>query len=152
MRWEGPGTGKSVVPSKRGLHPEQDVTITNRGFERVITVCHCDSIDSSDCEWSDAMTTLSILPSPNRCNQTLLGWLRDMCLIREFEIRTCRLTRTKIGGFCHVYIGRSRSGGCGRYPKHDPLVWRTDHGHGLARGMDPKYGMAEMFGKLAGCA
>ena len=39
--------------------------------------------------------------------ETLLGWLRDMYLIREFEIRTMQAYQNKkIGGFCHVYIGQ----------------------------------------------
>jgi pyruvate dehydrogenase E1 component alpha subunit len=88
--------------------------------------------------------------------ETLLGWLRDMYLIREFEIRTMQAYQNKkIGGFCHVYIGQEAVAvGCvAATRKNDPLVTAyRDHGHGLARGMDPKYGMAEMFGKLAGCA
>ena len=37
--------------------------------------------------------------------------------------------------------------------KKDPLVTAyRDHGHALARGMDPKYCMAEMYGRIGGCA
>ena len=84
--------------------------------------------------------------------ETLLGWLRDMYLIREFEIRTMQAYQNKkIGGFCHVYIGQEAVAvGCVAATRNNyPLVTAyRDHGHGLARGMDPKYGMAEMFGKL----
>jgi pyruvate dehydrogenase E1 component alpha subunit len=35
----------------------------------------------------------------------------------------------------------------------DPVVTAyRDHGHALARGMEAKYGMAEMFGRIGGCA
>ena len=37
---------------------------------------------------------------------TLKKWLRDMMLIREFEVRCMQAYQDKkIGGFCHVYIG-----------------------------------------------
>ncbi|MGA1632142.1 MAG: pyruvate dehydrogenase (acetyl-transferring) E1 component subunit alpha, partial [Phycisphaerales bacterium] len=39
--------------------------------------------------------------------ETIVGWLRDMLLIREFEVRTMQAYQEKkIGGFCHVYIGQ----------------------------------------------
>jgi pyruvate dehydrogenase E1 component alpha subunit len=61
----------------------------------------------------------------------------------------------KIGGFCHVYIGQEAVAvGCTAAVEHrDPIVTAyRDHGHALARGMDPKYCMAEMFGRIGGCA
>jgi pyruvate dehydrogenase E1 component alpha subunit len=87
---------------------------------------------------------------------TLKKWLRDMFLIREFEVRCMQAYQDKkIGGFCHVYIGQEAVAvGCVAALEHrDPLVTAyRDHGHALARGMDPKYCMAEMFGKIGGCA
>ena len=87
---------------------------------------------------------------------TLKKWLRDMMLIREFEIRCMQAYQDKkIGGFCHVYIGQEAIAvGCVAALEHkDPLVTAyRDHGHALARGMAPKYCMAEMFGRIGGCA
>ncbi|MHC5022816.1 MAG: pyruvate dehydrogenase (acetyl-transferring) E1 component subunit alpha [Planctomycetota bacterium] len=87
---------------------------------------------------------------------TLLAWLRDMLLIREFEVRTMQAYQNKkIGGFCHVYIGQEAVAvGCTAAVRaEDPIVTAyRDHGHALARGMDPRYAMAEMFGKITGCA
>ncbi len=89
-------------------------------------------------------------------DETLIGWLRDMLLIREFEVRTMQAYQDKkIGGFCHVYIGQEAVAvGCTAAVEHrDPIVTAyRDHGHALARGMDPKYCMAEMFGRIGGCA
>ena len=89
-------------------------------------------------------------------DEVLTQWLRDMLLIREFEVRTMQAYQNKkIGGFCHVYIGQEATAvGCvAAIEKKDPLVTAyRDHGHALARGMDPKYGMAEMFGRIGGCA
>ncbi|MCZ6835413.1 MAG: pyruvate dehydrogenase (acetyl-transferring) E1 component subunit alpha [Planctomycetota bacterium] len=86
----------------------------------------------------------------------LKQWLRDMLLIREFEVRTMQAYQNKkIGGFCHVYIGQEAVAvGCtAALEPNDPVVTAyRDHGHALARGMDPKYGMAEMFGRIGGCA
>jgi pyruvate dehydrogenase E1 component alpha subunit len=87
---------------------------------------------------------------------TLLKWLRDMQLIREFETRTQQAyQQAKIGGFCHIYSGQEACavGTIGCVEHDDPVVTAyRDHGHALARGMDPKACMAEMYGKLAGCA
>ncbi|MFW5653109.1 MAG: pyruvate dehydrogenase (acetyl-transferring) E1 component subunit alpha [Planctomycetota bacterium] len=88
--------------------------------------------------------------------ETRIDWLRDMMVIREFEIRTMQAYQeARIGGFCHIYIGQEALAvGCVAAMKpEDPLVTAyRDHGHGLARGMEPQYGMAEMFGKIGGCA
>ena len=87
---------------------------------------------------------------------TIASWLRDMMLIREFEVRTMQAYQDrKIGGFCHVYIGQEAVavGTIAALEKKDPLVTAyRDHGHALARGMDPKYCMAEMYGRIGGCA
>jgi pyruvate dehydrogenase E1 component alpha subunit len=89
-------------------------------------------------------------------DKTLLGWLRDMQLIREFENRTAQAyQQAKIGGFCHVYTGQEALvvGTFAAVNKDDPVVTAyRDHGHALARGMSPEACMAEMFGKISGCA
>ncbi|MFG0326986.1 MAG: pyruvate dehydrogenase (acetyl-transferring) E1 component subunit alpha [Phycisphaerales bacterium JB037] len=89
-------------------------------------------------------------------DDTLLKWLYDMQLIREFETRTMQAyQQAKIGGFCHIYTGQEACavGTNACVEKDDPMVLAyRDHGHALARGMDPKACMAEMFGKAAGCA
>jgi pyruvate dehydrogenase E1 component alpha subunit len=79
-----------------------------------------------------------------------------MLLIREFEVRTMQAYQNrKIGGFCHVYIGQEAVAvGCvAAVNDDDPIVTAyRDHGHALARGMPAKYGFAEMFGRIGGCA
>jgi pyruvate dehydrogenase E1 component alpha subunit len=95
-------------------------------------------------------------PSESLPPQTLVKWLRDMYLIREFENRTAQAyQQAKIGGFCHLYIGQEATAvGTIQAVNHDdPIVTAyRDHGHALARGMDPGACMAEMFGKSTGCA
>jgi len=89
-------------------------------------------------------------------DDTLRKWLFDMQLIREFETRTQQAyQQAKIGGFCHIYSGQEACavGTIACLEPDDPVITAyRDHGHALARGMDPKACMAEMFGKAAGCA
>lgn len=89
-------------------------------------------------------------------NDALLKWLRDMMLIREFEVRCMQAYQDKkIGGFCHVYIGQEAVAvGCtSAIEGRDPMVTAyRDHGHALARGMSARACMAEMFGRIGGCA
>jgi pyruvate dehydrogenase E1 component alpha subunit len=95
-------------------------------------------------------------PSDALPASTLVKWLRDMMLIREFENRTAQAYQAaKIGGFCHLYIGQEATavGTVAAIEHDDPIVTAyRDHGHALARGMDPNACMAEMFGKITGCA
>ena len=82
--------------------------------------------------------------------------LRSMLLQRRFEERTAEAYALgKIGGFCHLYIGQEASGtGAISMLRDDDYVLTTyrDHGQALARGMTPREIMAELFGRIDGCA
>jgi pyruvate dehydrogenase E1 component alpha subunit len=86
---------------------------------------------------------------------TLLDLLRKMTLIRRFEERAAQsYQQAKIGGFCHLYIGQEACavGAIAALKPDDPVITAyRDHGHALARGLDPRYAMAEMYGKITGC-
>lgn len=94
--------------------------------------------------------------SANLPASTLHAWLKSMLLIREFEVRCAQAyQQAKIGGFCHLYIGQEACavGTIGAVNHDDPVITAyRDHGHALARGMDPGACMAEMFGRTTGCA
>ena len=85
-----------------------------------------------------------------------LGWLGQMLLIRRFEERCAMLYQSgMIGGFCHLYSGQESVavGSIGALREDDYVITAyRDHGHALARGLDPKTAMAEMLGKAAGCS
>ncbi len=88
--------------------------------------------------------------------KTLKHWLREMLLIREFEVRTMQAYQNRlVGGFCHIYSGQEAVavGTIAALQDDDPIItaYRC-HGHALARGMDPYYCMAELFGRFDGCA
>ena len=89
-------------------------------------------------------------------DETLLKWLRDMLLIREFEVRSMQAYQNKkIGGFLHIYIGQEALavGAIAALRENDPVITAyRDHGHALARGTDPRYCMAELYGKSGGCS
>lgn len=95
-------------------------------------------------------------PSASLSDETLIEWLRMMQLIREFETRTMQsYANAEIGGFCHVYTGQEACavGAMACVDKSDPVITAyRDHGHALARGMHPNRCMAEMYGKITGCA
>jgi pyruvate dehydrogenase E1 component alpha subunit len=82
--------------------------------------------------------------------------LWSMLLQRRFEERTAEAYALgKIGGFCHLYIGQEASGtGAISMLRDDDYILTTyrDHGQALARGMTPREIMAELFGRVDGCA
>ncbi|HEX5580327.1 MAG TPA: pyruvate dehydrogenase (acetyl-transferring) E1 component subunit alpha [Gemmatimonadaceae bacterium] len=83
-------------------------------------------------------------------------WLYSMLLQRRFEERTAEAYALgKIGGFCHLYNGQEAvSTGTLSVLREDDYVITTyrDHGQALARGMSPRAIMAELFGRIDGCA
>lgn len=88
--------------------------------------------------------------------ETAVDMLRKMVLIRRFEERTTEMyQQRKIGGFCHLYIGQEAIAVGTAWAKRtdDYLVTSyRDHGFALALDMTPNECMAEMFGKITGCA
>lgn len=79
-----------------------------------------------------------------------------MLRIRRFEERCAQLyQQEKIRGFLHLYIGEEAvATGVMQALESDDAVVATyrEHGHALARGMDPGAVMAEMYGKAEGCS
>jgi dihydrolipoamide dehydrogenase len=84
----------------------------------------------------------------------LLGLHREMQFIRRFEERTQeQYTKAKIGGYCHLNIGEEATvvGGIKALRPNDWIFTSyREHGHAIARGVDPKAVMAELFGKETG--
>jgi 2-oxoisovalerate dehydrogenase E1 component len=96
------------------------------------------------------------LPLPDGLDaDRMVGLYRDMVLLRKFELAAqvaCRKGETP--GFLHLYIGQeaTATGVCAHLKSTD---WITSthrgHGHALAKGMDPRVLMAELYGKHDGC-
>jgi len=87
-------------------------------------------------------------------NKELLGFYEKMFLIRKFEEKAGQLYGSgKIGGFCHLYIGQEAvvTGILSSIQSEDTVVTSyRDHGHILARGVDPKFVMSELTGRKDG--
>ncbi len=80
----------------------------------------------------------------------LLQFLYEMMLIRRFEEKSGELyTKGKIRGFLHLYTGQEACavGVMSALEARDKIVTHyRDHGHALARGLDPNRVMAELYG------
>src|SRR5512140_1103 len=83
-----------------------------------------------------------------------LDLFRKMSLIRRFEERAEEAYgRGKVGGFLHLYIGEEAiavGAMAVLKPDDDVVTHYRDHGYVLARGIDPKLVMAELYGKSTG--
>ncbi len=93
--------------------------------------------------------------SPAKVNvEELLAYYRSMLLIRRFEEKTGQMYGMGlIGGFCHLYIGQEAvvvGVEAATGPEDSVITSYRDHGHMLARGMDPKGVMAELTGRRGG--
>src|SRR5881296_1507973 len=101
----------------------------------------------------DAINAKS-LELTNNNRDFLLGLHRQMQLIRRFEERAQeQYTKAKIGGYCHLNIGEEATvvGGILALKANDWIFTSyREHGHAIARGVDPKAVMAELFGKETG--
>jgi pyruvate dehydrogenase E1 component alpha subunit len=82
--------------------------------------------------------------------------LRQMLRIRRFEEKCAELySAGKIRGFLHLYIGEEAvaAGVLSALTGEDAIVATyREHGHALARGLNPGALMAEMYGKEQGCS
>ena len=104
------------------------------------------------------------LPDPTKKTHKQLGLSDDdvmemyeqMYLQRRFEERAMQMyQKGKFGGFLHLYIGQEAvsTGTVFALNDDDDIITAyRDHGWGLVRGVSPKEGMAELYGKAAGCS
>lgn len=77
-----------------------------------------------------------------------------MLMIREFDDKAGELFADgAVPGFVHLYIGQEAVavGGCGPLAPEDYITsTHRGHGHCIAKGLDPKRMMAELFGSSEG--
>jgi len=86
-----------------------------------------------------------------------MKWYRNMLLWRKFEDKSSALyIQQKIRGFLHLYNGQEAilAGSVEAIdPKKDRFITAyRNHVQPIALGVDPKFIMAEMFGKSTGCS
>jgi len=104
------------------------------------------------------------LPTPTQKKHKSLGLSKDdlvdmfeqMYLQRRFEERAMQMyQKGKFGGFLHLYMGQEAISTGTVYALNDDddiITAYRDHGWGLVRGVSPKEGMAELYGKVTGCS
>ena len=88
--------------------------------------------------------------------ERLIASLERMLIIRYFEEASIKAyQQKKIAGFLHTYIGQEAVG-VGtlehKLPQDSVVTTYRCHGLSLALGLPPRAGMAELFGKVTGCA
>ncbi|UCE85479.1 MAG: thiamine pyrophosphate-dependent dehydrogenase E1 component subunit alpha [Deltaproteobacteria bacterium] len=86
--------------------------------------------------------------------ERLLDAYRRMRMIRSFEERLAELvTAGRLGGFLHLYAGEEAvaAGVCAHLGERDMVAsTHRGHGHCIAKGVDVRGMMAELFGKRTG--
>jgi pyruvate dehydrogenase E1 component alpha subunit len=86
--------------------------------------------------------------------EELLGFYREMLLIRRFEEKAGQLYGMGlIAGFCHLYIGQEAIAAGMHHTMIDGdkvITTYRDHGHMISLGSDPKKIMAELMGRSDG--
>jgi pyruvate dehydrogenase E1 component subunit alpha len=94
--------------------------------------------------------------APDARLERLAALYRQMLLIRRCEEESARAyAQGKIGGFLHLYIGQEAVavGACAALASEDYVIGTyRDHGLAIAKGMDVKTVLAELYGKVTGCS
>jgi len=98
----------------------------------------------------------SLTPAPDARLDRLTAFYRQMLLIRRCEEESARAyAQGKIGGFLHLYIGQEAVavGACATLTQDDYVIGTyRDHGLAIAKGMEAKTVLAELYGKVTGCS
>jgi 2-oxoisovalerate dehydrogenase E1 component len=85
-----------------------------------------------------------------------LALYRTMLVIRLVEERLAKShQRGLIHGACHTYVGQEAvaTGVCAHLENSDAVFsTHRGHGHALAKGMDPRQLVAELYGRESGCS
>jgi 2-oxoisovalerate dehydrogenase E1 component len=95
-----------------------------------------------------------MIPSPDKA--TPLALYRTMLLIRLVEERLAKShQRGLIPGACHTYVGQEAiaTGVCAHLTDADAVFsTHRGHGHALAKGLEPRQLIAELYGRETGCS
>ncbi|MGB9586674.1 MAG: pyruvate dehydrogenase (acetyl-transferring) E1 component subunit alpha [Armatimonadota bacterium] len=97
---------------------------------------------------------MALEESLTRTKEDLIAMYKIMLLIRTFEEKTPeQYAKGKIGGFLHLYSGQEAVavGFISALREDDYVIGAyREHGQCIAKGTDPKFVMAELFGKVTG--
>lgn len=103
---------------------------------------------------SPPRTTAAAKADAAKRAERLLDFYREMLFIRRFEERAARgYTQALIGGYCHLNLGEEAAvvGLISALRPTDYLFTNyREHGYAIARGIDPRRIMAELYGRVDG--
>src|SRR5712692_1210862 len=141
--------GRAIhIANRRSIAPAQVAKDQNPEKQMVAPVK-----PSSPSPAPSAITPKALAPTKDN-RDFMLSLHRQMQFIRRFEERAQeQYTKAKIGGYCHLNIGEEATvvGGILALKPNDWVFTSyREHGHAIARGVDPKAVMAELFGKETG--
>ena len=101
-----------------------------------------------------AHSSLALLENEDR--NTLVRYYHQMLFLRHFEEKSAEMyNKARIGGYCHLNLGEEATvvGFCeGLEPEDYVYTNYREHGYALNRGLSADSVMAELFGKVTGCA
>src|SRR5438552_138235 len=143
--------GRAIhIPNKRSSPAPQPEQSNNQNQEKQMVA----PVKSSSPPPTPSAINPRSLELTKQNRDFLLGLHRQMQLIRSVEERAQeQYTKAKIGGYCHLNIGEEATvvGGILALKSNDWIFTSyREHGHAIARGVDPKAVMAELFGKETG--
>src|SRR5438445_597716 len=143
--------GRAIhIPNKRGSPAPRPEQSNNQNQEKQMVA----PVKSSSPPRTPSAINPRSLELTKQNRDFLLGLHRQMQLIRRFEERAQeQYTKAKIGGYCHLNIGEEATvvGGVLALEKNDYIFTSyREHGHAIARGIDPNAVMATLFGREAG--
>ncbi|NEA29668.1 pyruvate dehydrogenase (acetyl-transferring) E1 component subunit alpha [Actinomadura bangladeshensis] len=108
----------------------------------------------SESKGSESKTAAAPPKVPAEDAETLVGYYRQMLLIRRFEERAARAyTEAKIGGYCHLNLGEEATVvGLMAALRPDDYLFTNyrEHGYAIAKGIGPDRVMAELYGRSTG--
>jgi TPP-dependent pyruvate/acetoin dehydrogenase alpha subunit len=133
-------------------------TLTRRSGWRFLSVSaradSADRIDGTDGTGEGQPMTEATELDRGLGGEALLDVYRRMRTIRAFEEKLAELVAAgKLAGFLHLYAGEEAVavGVCARLGSRDWVAsTHRGHGHCIAKGVDPKAMMAELFGRRTG--
>ena len=101
-----------------------------------------------------AHSSLALLENEDR--NTLVRYYHQMLFLRHFEEKAAEMyNKARIGGYCHLNLGEEATviGFCEGLEAEDYVYTNyREHGYALGRGLSAESVMAELFGKVTGCA
>jgi len=111
---------------------------------------------ASDAKQNGQGTHSSLTLLENEDRTTLVRYYHQMLFLRHFEEKAAEMyNKARIGGYCHLNLGEEATvvGFCeGLEPEDYVYTNYREHGYALNRGLSAESVMAELFGKVTGCA